>query len=54
MLCKNGLCSLICLSASVAGTVLGMMLFFKNTRKGRRMVKKAKRLGKDTRDLFSF
>ena len=54
MLCKNGIFSMLCLVASVAGTVFGMMLFLKNTRKGRRLAKKAWRIGKDMEDLLSF
>ena len=54
MFCKNGLFSMLCLAASVAGTVFGMMLFFKNTKKGRRLAKKARRIGKDMEELLSF
>ena len=53
MCCKNGMYSTLCLILSSVAVTVGAMFFLKNTRKGRRMVKKAKRLGRDMEDIFS-
>lgn len=53
MCSKTSVCSMLCLVLSTVAVTIGVMAFFKNTRKGRRMVKKAKRLGRDVEDIFS-
>lgn len=45
---------MLCLVLSAMTAVFGMMLFLKNTRKGRKMAKKARRLGRDMEDMLSF
>ncbi len=43
---------MLALVAGMAG-VIGMMFYFTKTKHGRRVAKKARRIGKDARDFFA-